>query len=232
MRTVPIIALLAMLPASGAGAGDREIQEFRLLSEARQKEILFVESYEELFSPMSLSDCAKGMPRWSRNIDERMAKGLNVGASSTNEYQYCWYRYFSTASPRRCELTKAWLAALPNGRAVRDALGRSSDCLAPVAESSPQSDGSKVLERARRIIVDHRLLSAADLRCSTLEQNRRDGETVSVMVRELHGGRCGGAEETAPRRFTIEINLNTGAARWDNNFPDMEMRPIPTSRKR
>jgi hypothetical protein len=48
---------------------------------------------------------------------------------------------------------------------------------------------------------------------------------ATVTVREKHGGKCGGALETAPRRFTIEIDLKSGAARWDNNN-EMEMNPI------
>lgn len=47
-----------------------------------------------------------------------------------------------------------------------------------------------------------------------------------VTVREKHGGKCCGAPETAPRRFTMEIDLKIGAAQWDNH-DEMEMRPIP-----
>jgi hypothetical protein len=49
---------------------------------------------------------------------------------------------------------------------------------------------------------------------------------ATVTVREKHGGKCGGAPETAPRRFTMEIDLKTGAAQWDNN-DEMEMKPVP-----
>jgi hypothetical protein len=49
---------------------------------------------------------------------------------------------------------------------------------------------------------------------------------AKVTVREKHGSKCGGAPETAPRRFTMEIDLKTGAALWDYN-DEMEMRPIP-----
>jgi hypothetical protein len=33
---------------------------------------------------------------------------------------------------------------------------------------------------------------------------------ATVTVREKHGGKCGGAPETAPRRFTMEIDLRPG----------------------
>ena len=49
---------------------------------------------------------------------------------------------------------------------------------------------------------------------------------ATVTVREKHGGKCGGAPETAPRQFTMEIDLKTGAVQWDNN-DEMEMKPIP-----
>jgi hypothetical protein len=49
---------------------------------------------------------------------------------------------------------------------------------------------------------------------------------ATVTVREKHGGKCGGAPETAPRRFTMEIGPKTGAAQWDNS-DEMEMKPIP-----
>jgi hypothetical protein len=49
---------------------------------------------------------------------------------------------------------------------------------------------------------------------------------ATVTVREKHDKRCGGAPEVAPRRFTMEINLKSGVALWDNNI-EMEMKPIP-----
>jgi hypothetical protein len=49
---------------------------------------------------------------------------------------------------------------------------------------------------------------------------------ATVTVWEKHGGKCGGAPVTASRRFTMEIDLRTGAAQWDNN-DEMEMKPIP-----
>jgi hypothetical protein len=53
---------------------------------------------------------------------------------------------------------------------------------------------------------------------------------ATVTVRERHGGRCGGAPETAPRRFPMETDLEIGAAQWDNN-DKMEMNPFRSERK-
>ena len=88
------------------------------------------------------------------------------------------------------------------------------------------AEENAILRKASRIITQHRLLSRAEMACSTLELNEATKGAATVTVRERHGGRCGGAPETAPRRFTLEINLKTGAAQWDNNA-EMEMRPIP-----
>ena len=83
-----------------------------------------------------------------------------------------------------------------------------------------------IMQRASRIISQHRLLSRAELACSTLVLEEATKTVATVTVREKHGGKCSGAPETAPRRFTVEIDLKTGAAQWDNN-DEMEMKPIP-----
>ena len=83
-----------------------------------------------------------------------------------------------------------------------------------------------IQQTAFRIIAQRRLFSRAELSCSTLILEDATRTVATVTVREKHGGKCGGALETAPRRFTIEIDLKTGAARWDNN-DEMEMNPIP-----
>ena len=56
------------------------------------------------------------------------------------------------------------------------------------------------------------------------ESNAR---TVKVGVYEVHDKACGGDPDVMHRLFDLEIDLTTGAAKWDNNFPDMEMRPVP-----
>ncbi|WP_262299720.1 hypothetical protein [Microvirga sesbaniae] len=98
-------------------------------------------------------------------------------------------------------------------------------CLIPLAAFAAEED--VILQKAFRIITQHRLLSRAELACSSLVLEEATKTVATVTVREKHGGKCGGAPETAPRRFTMEIDLKTGAARWDNNYPDMEMRPVP-----
>ena len=50
--------------------------------------------------------------------------------------------------------------------------------------------------------------------------------TGTVATVEKHNKKCGGDPDLAPRMFSLEVDLKTGAARWDNN-PEMEMRPIP-----
>ena len=43
--------------------------------------------------------------------------------------------------------------------------------------------------------------------------------------------KCGGDPEIMHRLFDLEIDRKTGAAHWDYNFPDMEMRPVPARAK-
>jgi hypothetical protein len=97
-------------------------------------------------------------------------------------------------------------------------------CLVPLSVFASEQDD--ILRKASRIIIQHHLLSRAELACSTLDLDDVTKTAATVTVREKHGGKCGGAPETAPRRFTMEIDLKTGAARWDNN-DEMEMKPIP-----
>jgi hypothetical protein len=97
-------------------------------------------------------------------------------------------------------------------------------CLVPLSVFASEQDD--ILRKVSRIIIQHRLLSRAELACSTLDLDDVTKTAATVTVREKHGGKCGGAPETAPRRFTMEIDLKTGAARWDNN-DEMEMKPIP-----
>jgi hypothetical protein len=65
-----------------------------------------------------------------------------------------------------------------------------------------------------------------ELACSTLVLDEVTKTVATVTVREKHDKKCGGDPGTAPRRFTMEIDLKTGAALWDNN-DEMEMKPIP-----
>jgi hypothetical protein len=97
-------------------------------------------------------------------------------------------------------------------------------CLIPISAFATEED--VIMEKAFRIITQHSLLSRAELACSSLVLEEATKTAATVTVREKHGGKCGGAPETAPRRFTMEIDLKTGTALWDNN-DEVEMRPIP-----
>ena len=97
-------------------------------------------------------------------------------------------------------------------------------CLIPLLAFAAEEDA--IMQKAFRIITRHRLLSQAELTCSSLVLEETTKTVATVTVREKHGGKCGGAPETAPRRFTMEIDLKTEAAQWDNNG-EMEMKPIP-----
>lgn len=95
-----------------------------------------------------------------------------------------------------------------------------------ISLSALAADQETILRKASHIISQHRLLSRAELACSTLVLDEATKMSATVTVREKHDKKCGGAPETAPRRFTMEIDLKTGAVQWDNN-DDMEMRRIP-----
>jgi hypothetical protein len=97
-------------------------------------------------------------------------------------------------------------------------------CLIPHAAFGAEKDA--IMQKAFRIITQHRLLSRAELACSSLVLEEATKTAATVTVREKHGGKCGGAPETAPRPFTMEIDLKTGAALWDYNA-ELEMRPVP-----
>ena len=60
-----------------------------------------------------------------------------------------------------------------------------------------------------------------------LERGDTTPRVAKVGVYERHDAKCGGDPEITHRLFDLEIDRKTGAAKWDNNFPDMEMRPIP-----
>jgi hypothetical protein len=90
-------------------------------------------------------------------------------------------------------------------------------CIIPLTAFATEEDA--IMQKAVRIITQHRLLSRAELTCSSLVLEEATKMAATVTVREKHGGKCGGAPETAPRRFTMEIDLKTGAAKWDNNYP-------------
>ncbi|MCK9913649.1 hypothetical protein MXD81_31155 [Microbacteriaceae bacterium K1510] len=81
--------------------------------------------------------------------------------------------------------------------------------------------------RADRIIKEHRLLTPQQEKCSKLIL--RDDTTKRIAkfgVYEVHDATCGGDPDAEHRLFDLEINMRSGAAKWDNNT-DMEMQPVP-----
>ena len=83
---------------------------------------------------------------------------------------------------------------------------------------------------AWRVIQKHRLLSPKMQSCASVAEDDDSTKTlIKATVREIHNKRCGGAPELAPRLFSLEINTETSAARWDYNSPG-EMQPIPKRR--
>jgi len=104
-------------------------------------------------------------------------------------------------------------------------------CGASGASAQQSSSGAAeeaVVNRAEKIIKEHRLLTAKQQRCMSLVyRDDSDAKTGKVGVYEVHDKECGGDPDVSHRLFDLEIDLKSGAAKWDNNFPDMEMRPVP-----
>ena len=81
---------------------------------------------------------------------------------------------------------------------------------------------------ADKIIREHHLLTPEQIRCMTLiERDDSSANVAKVGVYERHDEKCGGDPEITHRLFDLEIDRENGVAKWDNNFPDMEMRPVP-----
>jgi len=91
-----------------------------------------------------------------------------------------------------------------------------------------RDQANNALDRAERIIERHHLLTPKQQRCSSLVyRDESDERTAKIGVYEVHDKECGGDPDATHRLFDLEIDMKTGAAKWDNNFPDMEMRPVP-----
>lgn len=100
--------------------------------------------------------------------------------------------------------------------------------LAPIFLLAGAPSGSEALDLADKIIRQHHLLTPKQIQCITLVG--RDDTTARIAkvgAYERHDEKCGGDPEITHRLFDLEIDRQTGAAQWDNNLPDMEMRPIP-----
>lgn len=81
--------------------------------------------------------------------------------------------------------------------------------------------------RADKLIKERRLLTPKAQHCSKLVLREDSNKRVAkVGVYEVHDAECGGDPDAEHRLFDLEINMKTGAAKWDNT-PDMEMRPVP-----
>jgi hypothetical protein len=88
------------------------------------------------------------------------------------------------------------------------------------------------LDLAERIVREHHLLTPKQIRCMTLvERDDTTAKVGKVGVYERHDDECGGDPEITRRLFDLEIDRESGAAMWDNNLPDMEMRPIPSEKE-
>ena len=99
---------------------------------------------------------------------------------------------------------------------------------ASAQQSSSGAAEDAVLNRAEKIIREHRLLTAKQQRCMSLVyRDESDAKTGKVGVYEVHDKECGGDPDVSHRLFDLEIDMKSGAAKWDYNFPDMEMRPMP-----
>jgi hypothetical protein len=98
----------------------------------------------------------------------------------------------------------------------------------PAQNPAPPASAQRALDRAERTIKKHRLLTPKQQRCSSLVlRDDSDARTAKVGIYEVHDKACGGDPDVMHRLFDLEINMKTGAAKWDNNFPDIEMRPVP-----
>lgn len=86
-------------------------------------------------------------------------------------------------------------------------------------------------KRADKLIKEHRLLTPQQEKCSKLIlRDDTDKRIAKIGVYEVHDATCGGDPDAEHRLFDLEINMRSGAAKWDNN-PDMEMRPVPGRRR-
>jgi len=103
-------------------------------------------------------------------------------------------------------------------------------CGAPAVfaqQDKPDPAEDAAVRRADKIIKEHRLLTEQQQRCiSFMYRDDSDARTAKVGIYEIHNKDCGGDPEIIHRLFDLEIDVKTGAAKWDNTS-DMEMRPVP-----
>jgi hypothetical protein len=159
----------------------------------------------------------------------KTGEGYNAGLSLTGCYSYCVATHFPTDTPDQCTRS---ISTFRSVSAKKPSL-RDTDLRALLAEecaltSSMLDVTPGHLHRAAAVIKRHRLLTPDELACSSIEEDGSSKTTIRVNVREKHNIVCGGDADTAPRRFTLEIDRQSGKARWDRNS-EMELRPIPSA---
>ena len=102
---------------------------------------------------------------------------------------------------------------------------------AAAARLATKAELEKAFDKAWQIIKRHRLLTGHQMACSFLMDAGSTSRVAHMDVREKHNAKCGGAPEVAPRRFSLEIDLRTGATKWDywdyQGDYDGGMRAIP-----
>jgi hypothetical protein len=88
-----------------------------------------------------------------------------------------------------------------------------------------------MIREAEKIARDHHLLSADELKCSTIIYRGLSLGAQRVSFLERHGNGCPGDADiqplAQPRRFDIEMDFRGGNARWDGGSPDKSMQPLP-----
>ena len=95
-------------------------------------------------------------------------------------------------------------------------------------QSTSASVEDAAIDRAAKIIKEHHLLPAKQQqRCmSLMYRDDSDAKTAKVGVYEVHDKECGGDPDFSHRLFDLEIDMKTGAAKWDYNS-DAAMQPVP-----
>lgn len=118
------------------------------------------------------------------------------------------------------------------GLRLRATLGICAALAVPAAFAQDEKAAKAAFSRAEKIIKEHRLLTPKAQACSKLLLRQdTSARLAKVGVYEVHDSTCGGDPDVEHRLFDLEIDMKTGAAKWDNNLPDMEMRPVPKRRR-
>ena len=128
-----------------------------------------------------------------------------------------------------------WLCAalaLGAGQACgdRDRPPAPSPAPSPLPEPSPPAEPDRLLDGVRTLVAEQQL-TQRPLAC--LEFVSAGDPTPGIRridVRERHDADCGGDPATAPRLFSVEIDLATGAVASDARSAIAEMEPIPGAR--